>query len=186
MPWFDREDIQMNPFASLVDIARRSQEAARELPAKKATQTHWTGIGFSLLDSRFVVELSEVAELMKIPQYSGLPEVKPWTVGVANVRGRLLTILDLAIFFGSGSSVARSQRRILVVDSEDLYIGFLVDESLGMQHFPRDSFQQDPGEVDEKYYPFLTGSYQAAGVHWPVISLLSLPQDPRLQNLAEG
>jgi twitching motility protein PilI len=176
----------MDPFASLVDLAKRSQKAARELPAEKATQTHWTGVGFSLLDTRFVVELSEVAELMRMPPHTGLPEVKPWTIGVANVRGRLLTMLDLAIFFGSGSSVARSQRRILVVDSEDLYIGFVVDESLGMQHFPQDSFQQDPGEVDEKYYPFVTGSYSAAGVNWPVISLLLLPQDPRLQNLAEG
>lgn len=176
----------MNPFASLSDIARRSQEVARELPPKKATQTHWTGIGFNLLDSRFVVGLEEVAELMRIPHFTALPEVKPWTVGVANVRGRLLTILDLAIFFGQGSNVTRSQRRILVVDREEFYFGFLVDESLGMQHFPRDSLQQDPGEMDEKYYPFLRGSYQAAGVHWPVISLLSLPQDPRFDNLAEG
>lgn len=176
----------MNPFASLVELARRSQEVARELPAKKTTQTHWTGIGFNLLDSRFVVELGEVAELMRVPQFTALPEVQPWTTGVANVRGRLLTIVDLAIFFGQGSNVSRSLRRILVVDREDFYIGFLVDESLGMQHFPRDSFQQDPGEVDEKYNPFLTGSYQIAGVHWPVISLLSLPQDPRFHNLAQG
>jgi len=175
----------MNPFAQLIDIARRSQEAARELPAKIATQTHWTGIGFSLLDTKFVVELGEVAELMRIPQLTGLPEVKPWTTGVANVRGRLLTILDLAIFFGQGSSVARSHRRILVVDTEEFYFGFLVDESLGMQHFARDSFQQDLGEVDERYSPFLTGSFQVAGAYWPVISLLLLPQDPRFQNLAE-
>jgi twitching motility protein PilI len=123
---------------------------------------------------------------MRIPQFTGLPEVKQWVTGVANVRGRLLTILDLAVFFGQGSKMARSQRRILVVDTEEFYFGFLVDDSLGMQHFPRDSFQQDPGEVDDKYNPFLTGSYQVAGVHWPVISLLLLPQDPRLQNLAAG
>jgi|TARA_Y100000310_G_scaffold324994_1_gene387756 twitching motility protein PilI len=176
----------MNPFAALVDIARRSKRAARELPVTKAAQTHWTGIGFSLLDSRFVVDLSEVAELMRIPPFTGLPEVKHWVNGVANVRGRLLTILDLAAFFGQGSNVARSQRRILVVDTEDFYTGLLVDESLGMQHFPRDAFQQDPGEADEKYYPFLTGSYQVAGAHWPVINLISLLQDPRFQNLAEG
>ncbi|HJN52144.1 MAG: chemotaxis protein CheW [Pseudomonadales bacterium] len=176
----------MNPFAALVDIARRSQRAAKELPAEKASQTHWTGIGFSLLDSRFVVDLNDVAELMRIPNLTGLPEVKLWVAGVANVRGRLLTILDLAAFFGQGSNVARSQRRILVVDRDEFYTGFLVDESLGMQYFPSDSFQPDPGEVDEKYHPFLTGSYLVAGAHWPVMNLVSFLQDSRFQNLAEG
>lgn len=176
----------MNPFAALVELARQSQKAARELPAKKTTLTHWTGIGFNLLDCRFVVELGEVTELMRIPQLTRLPEVKLWVTGVANVRGRLLTILDLAIFFGQGSNVNQSQRRILVVDTEEYYTGFLVDESLGMQHFPRESFQQDTGKIDEKYYPFVTGSYQVAGVHWPVINLASFLHDSRFQNLAEG
>jgi twitching motility protein PilI len=176
----------MNPFTQLVDLARRSQNASRELPARKATQTHWTGIGFNLLEHHFVVELEEVAEVIRIPQFTGLPEVKSWVSGVANVRGRLLTILDLAIFFEQRSNIARSQRRILVVDTEDVYLGFLVDESLGMQHFPRDSFQQTPGPADEMFSPFLLGSYQVAGVHWPVFSLLLLTQDARFHNLAEG
>ena len=176
----------MNPFTQLVDLARRSENAARELPEKKATQTHWTGIGFNLLGHHFVVELDEVAELIRVPQFTGLPEVKPWVTGVANVRGRLLTILDLAIFFGQRPKIARSQRRILVVDTEEAYLGFLVDESLGMQHFPRDSFQQNPGPTDEIFSPFLSGSCQVAGVHWPVFSLLLLTQDARFHNLAEG
>lgn len=174
-----------DPFDALVHIARRSQQAAGELPEKETTQSLWTGFGFELFGHRFVVELGEVAELMRIPSFTTLPEVKPWVAGVANVRGRLLTIVDLADLFGQGSAVPRNQRRVLVVDREEDYFGFVVDESLGMLHFPREGHEEEAEEIEEIYRPFIRGSFHSAGVAWPVFSLVSLLEDERIVNLAE-
>ncbi len=174
----------MSPFATLVALADRSQQLALELPSKGDTQTHWNGLGFSLLGHRFVAPMSEVGELMRVPSSTRLPGVKHFVIGVANVRGRLMAILDLAAFFGSSKSTSRGQRRVLAIEDEEQYLGFIVDESLGMQHFPQDAFEETV-EVEEMFQPFIKGGYRVAGIAWPVLSLEALAEDPDLEKLAQ-
>jgi twitching motility protein PilI len=177
-------DVKLNPFQTLVSIAQRSQSVARELPSKEDTQAHWMGLGFWLHETRFVVPLEEVVELMHVPRTTHLPGVKKWITGVANVRGRLMTLVDLAVFFGHSSKRSRSQRRIFVVEGEDAYFGFIVDESLGMQHFTRDSRSDEVEGVDDGHRVFVDGSYHAAGLQWPVMSLAKITQKIRSESIA--
>jgi twitching motility protein PilI len=104
----------LKAFAILTALAQRSQAVAVDLPARENAQTHWNGLGFSLLGQRFVTPMSEVAELMRLPTVTRLPGVKPFVIGVANVRGRLMAILDLAMFFGTSSALPRGLRRVLL------------------------------------------------------------------------
>jgi len=173
-----------NAYAVLTALAQRSQQVAVDLPSEENTQTHWNGLGFSLLGQRFVTPMSEVAELMRLPQATRLPGVKPFVLGIANVRGRLMAILDLAMFFGANSTLPRVQRRVLAVEDEEQYFGFLVDESLGMQHFPSDAYADAIEEVDTMFQPFIKGGYRVAGTVWPVMSLKTLAADPGLEKLA--
>ncbi len=173
-----------SPFSLLVGMANRSQEVADDLPSRENAQTHWKGLGFNLLGQRFVVPMSEVSELMRLPTQTRLPGVKPFVTGIANVRGRLMAIIDLAAFFGQGSLIPAAQRRILAVEDEEQYFGFMIDESLGMQHFPSDAFRGDVAAIDEIFSPYLDGGYFVAGQAWPVLSLSKLAADPSLEQLA--
>ncbi len=176
---------EVSPFSCLLEIAERSQQLALELPAKENAQTHWNGLGFSLMGHRFVAPMGEIAELMRVPQATRLPGVKHFVVGIANVRGRLMPILDLATFFGAPSTLARAQRRIFAVEDEELYVGFIVDESLGMQHFPQDAFRST-ANVDEMFQPFIKGCYRVGGNEWPILSLSELAADPQFEQLAQA
>ncbi|MBQ74340.1 MAG: chemotaxis protein CheW [Gammaproteobacteria bacterium] len=174
----------LTPFTSLLSLAVRSQEIAEELPSKENTQLHWAGLGFNLLGQRFVVPLNEVAETMRVPQATLLPGVKDFVVGIGNVRGKLMAVLDLAVFFGKVSDFPRNQRRVIAVEDEDQYFGFIIDESLGMQHFPSDTFETAIDDIDEMFIPYIRGSYCVAGIHWPVLSLTALAEHPELEKLA--
>jgi len=171
-------------FEVLVALAERSQQLATELPPKGNAQTLWTGLGFMLLGTQFVVPIGEVVELMRVPPATPLPGVKRFVQGIANTRGRLMAVLDLAVFFGSRSSDSSSLRRVFVVEDEEKYFGFIVDESLGMQHFPQEAYQQDV-QVDVIFHRFTKGSYQIGNSEWPVLSLASLAADPDLETLAQ-
>ena len=175
---------EISPFSLLVAIATRSEQLATDLPRRESTQTHWKGLGINLLGQRFVVSLSEVGELMRLPSQTRLPGVKPFVTGIANVRGRLMAILDLAAFFGQNSILPKAQRRILAIEDEERYFGFMIDESLGLQHFPSDAYSEDVREVDERYKPYLDGGYFVGGQVWPVLSLVKLAADPDLEQLA--
>jgi len=134
---------------------------------------------------QFVVPLNEVNEQLRIPQLTRIPGAKLFVGGIANVRGRLMTIVDLPLFFGETSNFTRVQRRVLVIDDEDRYVGFVVDESLGMQHFPSEAFQEEvETEVDQRIQPYVRGCYRAASNEWPVLSLRALCEDQELEKLA--
>ncbi len=173
----------MDPFQTLVSIAQRSQNVVQELPSKEDAQAHWMGLGFRLHVNLFVVPLEEVLEIMHVPNTTHLPGVKNWVAGVANVRGRLMTLIDFSLFFSQGSKRSKAQSRIFVVEGEDTYYGLIVDESLGMQHFSTDSRTDEVVGVDEKYLPYVEGSFHIAGIQWPVMSLAGVARKIRSESL---
>lgn len=109
-------DVQ-TPFQLLVDIDQRCRRLAAGLPAQQEAVQSWSGIGFRMGGRFFVAPMGEVGEVLHEPRYTQLPGVKTWVKGVANVRGRLLPIMDLCGFLGTELSSLRKQRRVLVVDT---------------------------------------------------------------------
>ncbi len=95
-----------------------------------------------------------------------------------------MAILDLAIYFGTPSPKPLPQRRIFAVESGEVYLGFIVDESLGMQHFPQETFSDDV-EVEDMFKPYVKGGYLVGGNHWPVLSLTALAGDKDFSQLAQ-
>jgi twitching motility protein PilI len=173
-------------FQALLDLAQRSRAAARGLPAQADIRPHWSGIGFSLMGSNFVAPMGEVSEMLEVPNYTHLPGVQPWVKGVANVRGRLLPIFDMAVFFGDRLSSGRKQRRVLVLETESLYSGLMVDQVFGMQHFPMDEYSEQAGAIANEILPFVTGSYLLGGQQWSLFRPGLLAEDSRFINAAKG
>ncbi len=173
-------------FQVLVNLAVQSRRTAKGLPAQVDITPHWSGIGFELLGRRFVAPMGEVSEMLEVPYYTRLPGVQPWVRGVANVRGRLLPVCDLAIFMGERIHSARKQQRILVVETEDLYTGLLVDQVFGMQHFPIDTFSPQLSYQHESMQGFSDGCYRVDGVEWTVFSPATLSGDAQFLNAAQS
>lgn len=105
--------------------------------------------------------------------------VKPWVKGVANLRGRLLPVMDLGGFLGLELSRARKQRRVLVVEFNDLFVGLLVDEVVGMQHFPLDAWVASTASSA----PFIQGQFDGDPL-WQVFSPFALAQAPGFMDVA--
>jgi twitching motility protein PilI len=111
-----------------------------------------------------------------------LPGVKPWVKGVANLRGRLLPIMDLCAFFGHELSTLRKQRRVLVVEHQDVFAGLMVDEVFGLQHFAQDSLL--PTEtLSDPIAPFIKGRFQCEQT-WQVFSPFALAQSQSFMSVA--
>ena len=173
-------------FEALLSLAERSRESARGLPAQTDIRPVWSGIGFSLMGTHFVAPIGEVSEMLEVPSFTHLPGVQPWVKGVANVRGRLLPIFDLAVFFGDRLTSGRKQRRILILETETLYSGLMVDQVFGMQHFPMDEYSEQAGAVAESILPFVTGSYPLGEQQWSLFRPALLAEDPRFINAAKS
>lgn len=177
---------QASPFALLTDIARRSRTLAAGLPEQEEAVSLWNGIGFLLAGQRFVAPMGEVVEVLHVPRYTHVPGVQPFLLGAANVRGRLLPIIDLAQYFGLPHSTrSMRERRILIVEKDDIFTGLVVDDVAGMQYFAVDSFRDEPAGAPPEVQPFVQGSYARNEETWKVFSTFALIDDERFLDVAQ-
>lgn len=171
-------------FAALLTLAEQSTCHARGLPAQLDIKPHWSGIGFSLNGCRVVAPMGEVVELLPLPSATRLPGVQDWVRGIANVRGRLLPLIDLEAYFQGSLTGPRSRQRVLVLEHGELYAGLIVSHVYGMQHFPVDSFTPDVPQELGSMSDFIAGGYRHHGVTWTVFSPVQLAGDSRFYSAA--
>ena len=160
-------------FEILVELAQTSRNHAKGLPAQIDVKPYWSGVGFSLFGNRYVAPMGEVAEMLEMPRFTRLPGVAHWVKGVANVRGRLLPLTDMASFLGGKLTSSWKQQRVLVIEVDETYGGLVVDSVYGMQHFPVDNYSQtlNAGSLEAGIAPFIQGAFVSEeGEDWVVFS----------------
>lgn len=177
---------QAAPYALLTDIARRSRVLASGLPEQQQAIELWNGIGFILAGQRYVAPMGEVVEILHVPRYTHVPGVRSFMLGAANVRGRLLPLIDLAHFFDlPRSSRSQRERRVLVIEHGDLFSGLVVDSVSGMQYFAVDKFVAQPEGSPADVQPFVQGGYERDEEVWKVFSTFELMEDERFLDVAQ-
>ena len=176
---------QIAPFAALSDIAKRSKSFAEGLPAQEEVVELWSGIGFTLAGEHFVAPMGEVIEILHLPRVTQIPGVKNWMLGLANVRGRLLPVMDLGHFFNlTKTSMSSRNKRVLVVEHGEVLSGLVVDSVQGMQYFSADRFQETVENVSRSMAPFIDGAYTKNNETWKVFSAFTLTEAPDFMNLS--
>ncbi len=174
----------LTAFELLLQIDQRCRVLAADLPSQPTRQDSWSGIGFRLGEHWYVAPMGEVSEVLHEPRFTQLPGVKPWVKGVANLRGRLLPIMDVCGFFGYELSAVRKQRRVLVVEYKDVFAGLMVDEVYGLQHFAQDSLEPvPPNELNGPISAFVKGRFQREQ-SWQVFSPFALARSQDFMHVA--
>jgi twitching motility protein PilI len=172
------------PFAILVGMANCSLKKAQGLPAQAEAIETWTGVAFTLGGQSMVAPMSEVAELMHVPGWTDMPGVQTWVKGIANVRGRLLPMIDTEAFFGGSLVGNNKSRRVLAVDVNESFFGLIVNEVIGMLHFPVASFVNQIPKDAAQFVDYTTGAYVHENKTWTVFSPFKLATDRRFMNAA--
>jgi twitching motility protein PilI len=167
--------------ALLGELETRSRECAKGLPQQELIQNFWEGVMFYVGDNRFVAPLSAVKEILNYPSVlTPVPGSRPWMLGVANVRGTLIPVIDLQLFL-IGRKTRRGRRsRVLVFDLGDGYTSVLVGEMVGMRHFATET-AREMRTSNGKFEKYVKLEFDQDGMTWPVFSLSALAEDPAFQ-----
>lgn len=174
-----------SPFDLLSAIDVKSRSHAVGLPSQEEAKEEWTGVLFRLRDTELLAPMSEVAEIVSVPDIAGVPGVKPWVLGIANMRGSLLPVIDLQGFlFGKNSEADAKFRRLLVVNHQGVFAGLLVDAIIGMKHFWQDDRAEELPSLDEAFAPYVDVSYSSLGEHYGVFSFWRLARSDAFMDVA--
>lgn len=168
-----------DPFLKLQDIEKRCSASAAMLPDLESHKDDWSGIGFSLGGSELLSTMGEITEILDPPDYTKVPGVKPWVVGIANVRGNLLPLIDLKKFVTGNSVKNIKKSRVLVINHDGNNTGLIVDEVLGMRHFSLNEQVFELPEIDASLKSFITRAFHREDKYWPVFDFNVLAEDER-------
>jgi twitching motility protein PilI len=174
----------MGALDELLGLQEATFRHAAPLPLKESAQPVWQGMGLQLGGLRLVSAMGEISEVLKLPKVAALPGVKSWVLGIANIRGRLIPVIDLHEFFDMTPTLPMAQWRVLVVDDGDLTAGLLVEQSLGIQHFLQESHEDVPGDALGTLAPYVRGAFRHGGRVYYEAQIRSIVRDEKFLNVA--
>ena len=175
------------PFELLLELEQLARAAIAAEDGAELAAEEWTGIGFKLGAENFVADRTDVREVLPVPeQLTRVPGAKPWLRGIANIRGQLLTVVDMRTFLGAGGASAGRHARMLLVASREVPTGLIVDEVTGFRRFSEDSYSEQPVATMIRCEHYLEGSFRRGSETWPRFSLLKLLDDEQFLNAGEA
>ena len=102
---------------------------------------------FSLGDESFGVDIGDVREIVRVRGITPVPKTEDHVLGVVNLRGKLVTVVDLAAWLGFPSVEPTRSSRILVADLEGSLVGFLVDRATEVTKLAAELIDPPPPEL---------------------------------------
>ena len=100
----------------------------------------------------FGVPISAVQEIVRVPAIARIPQSPDFVEGVINLRGRVITVIDMRKRLGQppvepDSDMASRKARILVVEAEGRLVGVIVDEVAEVLRLAEDQTEPAPPMV---------------------------------------
>ena len=159
----------------LADLAK-----ARQSNRYSRQEVGWRGVVFEVGGQRLIAPLGEISEVLSMPEYTSMPLVQPWLLGISNVRGRLLPLTDIAKFLQVSSQTQQlSQRKVIVIDHQALFLGLIVDQVLGIEQFSSTQYRAESIDVESPFAPYNHGKFVKKEQDWFVFLPSLLVEDPR-------
>ena len=127
------DTINRTPFEILARYQRLSLVHASESQDQLDAPGLWRGIGFRVGARLLVTGIDEINELLAVPTLTPVPGTQPWLLGVANVRGNLVPVIDFARFLFGERTQHSDRTRLLVVRQGSNNVALMVDEVFGQR-----------------------------------------------------
>ncbi|MBI5626582.1 MAG: chemotaxis protein CheW [Nitrosomonadales bacterium] len=122
-------------------------------------------LGVQIAGQNWLVEMGDIAEVLPLPPLTPVPFTKPWFRGVANVRGNLYSVIDMAAYEHSGAASGDTNNRVLLVAGRyAVNAALLVDCVLGLRDAR--SWRQSEGiDKQTEYHDEFDTSWRKLDVH---------------------
>ena len=103
------------------DSIENREEKKKEEEKKKQFMT------FRSCDEIYGISLENVLEIIGLQQYTSVPETEDYIMGLINLRGKVIPVIDVRIRFGKEPIEYNDRTSVIVIQVADMVIGLIVD-----------------------------------------------------------
>ena len=173
-----------------------NREALRELQSRlasrlQAARTEGVQAGWLAVEAagrKYLFPLTQAGEIFPYAATQPVPYTQGWFLGVANLRGGLYGVIDLASYVSGKppaqrSDAGRAESRLVALNSLlEVNCALLIDRLAGLRN--TDAFVASAGAPDGSPDYFGSGYTDASGAYWQEINLQTLSQQPQFLSIS--
>lgn len=132
-----------------LNLLEFQQSLIDRLQVSDLSATRLTTLGVQMAGKNWLVDMTDISEVLPLPKVTAVPFTKPWFRGIANVRGNLYSVVDMAAYLSGGMASGDAHNRVLLVSERyGFNAALLVDRVLGL-HDARTWSQNEVGGQTE-------------------------------------
>jgi purine-binding chemotaxis protein CheW len=118
---------------------------------------------FFVRDALCALDAAGIQEVIRLGPLTPVRHAPPDVAGILNLRGKIVTILDLGLRLGFPKIVPSAASRIFIMEDRNEFVGLLVDRVDEVVEVERDEWQAPPANVRGIQGRFFQGVYRSGG-----------------------
>lgn len=122
-------------------LKQRAKALSREPEMEEETQDYIEVVEFLLANEKYGIESSYVREVYPLTEIVSVPCTPSFLLGVINVRGQILSVIDIKKFFDLPEKGLADLNKVIIIRNEKMEFGILADVILGTLSIPLNELQ---------------------------------------------
>lgn len=127
----------MNMNAQHEILRKRARELSRPLKTEEHENDVLKIVEFLLGGEVYGLELDHILEVYPLRGLTPIPGVTSFVQGIINVRGQIVSVIDLKIFFEMNSEELTDSTSVIILQSKNMEFGILADAIIGVDDIPK-------------------------------------------------
>ena len=147
--------------------------------ARSGADAHVNQLAVVIGGGRFLLDLTQAGEITTVGAVTRVPLTADWFLGLSNLRGNLITVIDLARFQGQDATIIEKDSRIVAfAPALGFNCGLRVSRVLGLRNVDRMTLKNPAAAADNR--PWLARHFvDQEAQDWTELDLSLITQDSR-------
>ncbi|NSW86808.1 MAG: chemotaxis protein CheW [Syntrophobacteraceae bacterium] len=159
-------------------LKSRAKLLARQPVKDKPPGIHIEVVEFMVADEKYALESKYIREVYPLKELTPLPCTPSFVRGIVNVRGRILSVVDIKRFFDLPEKGLSDLNRIIILHAPEMEFGILADVVVGVSLIPQEEIQPSLPTLSGIRLEYLKGITRDGTV---VLDAGKILQDPKIR-----
>ena len=114
-------------------------------------------VTFKLAGETYGVNVMQVQEVLRYSEIAPVPGAPPYVLGIINLRGNVVTVIDTRHRFGLQPGDITDHTRIVIIEAEQHVVGILVDSVAEVVYLRQSEIETAPNVGNDESAKFIQG-----------------------------